>query len=619
MDAADTLLRKALKTTILASGCICGLVAAEEALGPMAGTGGVMRDAERRAVAAPPADSGRKTPEVAKPPVEDKKSAEDATAIGPVKSVRVLGDVEFAQRSDIDIPNRILAELAGDGSRTAGEIRDAIAKVRKDLMDKGYYLLRITLARRNAYTPGLGQLAVLVDEGRFGRVTISFVGDREDGTWFSRDQMEYRFRNIVENEPFDYSRLRNILSEVNSHPDLVVDTAIDVRKPIEGEGENRRVVRYADLGLTVHESMPIHGIWEINNYGMEEIEEWQTSLTFQYLNLTKHDDTLTVSPSVSFNGELASFAASYMLPHRWWRGGNTTLYGGYSYLDTEDVIPRLDLEGTGWFVGLMHSENLIDDDVRLLALQAGLLVRYIDDRYTALGHKLNERDATVFPLSLALSYTGRKADFIGGRNFATIQALVNTGTAGDDLDEMWTGADEHYWIARAQVAHLQPLFGITDANHAGRELHQWTLFTKVEGQYTDNTLVPTEKLSLGGFNTVRGYHARGYLGDWGLYGTTELRTPILVDSMASLFGDRKGKTPFDRLQLVAFTDFGYTRYNDLPRGYDDDEWLWSAGVGFRAALTKYMSARCDVAFPIHDGNNRDDDDFEVYLSVQFQF
>ena len=145
------------------------------------------------------------------------------------------------------------------------------------------------------------------------------------------------------------------------------------------------------------------------------------------------------------------------------------------------------------------------------------------------------------------------------------------------------------------------------------------MFSKIEGQYTDDTLVPTEKLSLGGFNTVRGYHTRGYLGDWGFYGTEELRTPILVDGFASLFGDRTGKTPFDRLQLVAFMDYGYTRYNDLPNGYDEDEWLWSAGFGLRAAVTKYCTARCDVAFPLHDGSNADDDDVEVYLSIQFQF
>ena len=62
-----------------------------------------------------------------------------------------------------------------------------------------------------------------------------------------------------------------------------------------------------------------------------------------------------------------------------------------------------------------------------------------------------------------------------------------------------------------------------------------------------------------------------------------------------------------------------TRYNDLPSGYDDNDFLLSAGVGLRLAVTKYSQLRCDVAFPCVDGNNDNDRDVEVYLSVQFQF
>ena len=122
-----------------------------------------------------------------------------------------------------------------------------------------------------------------------------------------------------------------------------------------------------------------------------------------------------------------------------------------------------------------------------------------------------------------MSYTGKKADGLGGRNFATLQGVFNLASSGDDLEELWTGAEEHYWILRGQLARLQPLFGFYDEK-SQKDLHQWMLFLKLEGQYTTENLIPTEKLSLGGYNTMRGYHARGYIGDYGLYGTTELRT-----------------------------------------------------------------------------------------------
>ena len=597
---------------------VCGgMLYAQETLGPMAGTGGVMRDAERRALAPlPTKEAGKAAPSVQTDASAAPQDESSKATLGVIETVKVFGSVEFAEREELSA--KILMALGEGGEKTMGDVKAALAAVRQDFVDRGFYLVRIALARSAAYNPETKTLSVLVDEGRFGRLTIRF-GEEEDGTWYSRDQILSRFRAVQEGETFDYSKLRTALFEANSHPDITIDTSIDVRKPIEGEGDDRRISRYADVNLDVRESFPFHIVWEVNNYGMEEVEEWQTSLTMQYLNLTKHDDVLTISPSMSFGAELMSVAASYMLPHHWWKGGNTTLYGGWSRLDVDDIVSRLDLEGSGWFVGLQHSEYLYDDDRHLWALSAGVLWRYIEDQYTALGQKLNKRDAAIMPLSLALSYTGRKADFLGGRNFATVQGLFNPCSTGDDLDEMWTDAEDNYWILRWQLARLQPLFGWFDEK-TKKDLHQWILFLKLEGQYTTENLIPVEKLSMGGYNCMRGYRTRGYLGDYGVYGTAELRTPILVDAISSCFSDRTDKNPLDRLQFVGFLDYGWTSYNDLPAGYSDDsEFLFSAGFGVRTAITKYTQLKCDVAFPLRDTDWADDDSMEVYLSVQVQF
>ena len=587
----------------------------EEGLAPMAGTGGPMRDAERRVLGDIPRKDVGKQPEIIpEQKAEGQPKPGDEKVLGEVAAIRFFGSTEFAEKHALG--DRLLAAL-GSGEKTVAEVTAAMTKVRLELMKEGYYLLRLSISRKETYDRGTKTLAILVDEGRFGRLTIKFE-DEEDGFWFSKDQIRSRFRQIEEGDTFDYNRFRGLLFDANAHPDLTIDTAIDVRKPIEGEGNDRRITRYADLNLDVHESCPFHAVWEVNNYGMEEINEWQTALTLQYLNLTKHDDVLTISPQISFGAEMMSIAGSYMLPHDYWLGGNTTLYGGYSYLDVNDIVPQLDLEGTGYFGGLQHTENIYNSDRHLLAVSVGILWRYLEDQYSALGYSLNQRGASILPLSLALSYTGKKADFLGGRNFATIQGLFNVMNSGDSLDELWTGAEENYWLTRCQLARLQPLFGWFDQK-TEQDLHQWMLFLKLEGQYTSDTLIPVEKLSLGGYNCLRGYRTRGYLGDYGLYGTAEIRTPILVDMFSACFGDRTDKTPIDRLQFLAFYDYGLTFYNDLPSGYDDSLFLCSAGVGARLALTKYSQLRCDVAFPFTDGDNDDQDDFEFYLGVQIQY
>jgi len=497
-----------------------------------------------------------------------------------------------------------------------------MAKVREALLKRGYYLVSLQLAKKNTYDKDQKTLSVLVDEGRFGKVNVKFEGEDDDGFWFSKRQIYTRFRDIEEGETFDYRRLRNALFDANSHPDLTIDTDIAVRKPLEGEGNDRRVARYADLELTVHESAPFHALWEVNNYGLRDVNEWQTALTLQYLNLTKHDDVLTFSPAMSLGAELISAAASYMLPHEYWRGGNTTVYGGWSSVEVDDIIPSLDLEGTGYFVGLQHSENLYNTDSHLLALSAGLLWRYIEDQYTVSSKALNERGAHILPLSVALSYTGKRPDGLSGRNFGTVQGVFNVMNAGDDIDKTWTGAEENYWVFRWQVARLQSLFGTADSNEQIN--HNWQFFMKLEGQYTDQTLIPTEKLMMGGYNCLRGYRTRGYVGDYGLYGTFELRTPLLVDAFASLFGDRTDKVAFDRLQFLAFYDYGWSGYNNLPDGYENEKFLCSAGVGARLAVTQYSQLRCDLAFPMIESEVAETDsdydrDMEVYFGFQLQF
>ena len=294
------------------------------------------------------------------------------------------------------------------------------------------------------------------------------------------------------------------------------------------------------------------------------------------------------------------------------------MYGGYSSLDVDGIVPRLNLEGSGYFFGIQHSENIYDTDRHLWAVSVGWLWRNIEDQYTAMGYELNERSTAIMPLSLALSYTGKKADALGGRNFATVQGLYNFMNSGDSLDELWTGAEENYWLIRWQLARLQPLFGVYDQEVA-QNLHQWMLFLKLEGQYATDTLIPVEKLALGGYNCMRGYRTRGYMGDYGTYGTVEIRTPILVDPFSALFSDRTDKKPIDRLQFLGFLDYGYTAFNDLPSSFDDSEFLYSAGMGARFSLTKYLQFRCDVAFPLRDTDWAEDDSMELYVSVQAQF
>lgn len=596
----------------LGMGTLCG---AEEVLGPMGGVGGTQRQIENRASAPSVPDAAGQAPGTAFPaPAVSSDGGQSVGEIWDIQAIAVKGDQAFAEKTGAkDI---LAADLVGGQPKSSLVIQEALRKVFRKFIEKKYYLARVTLPR-NPYDEKSKTLTVLVEAGLFGDVNIKFGNDRDQGRWFSREQIAKKLKELKRGETFDYQKLYDALSEINAHPDLTLDTKLTVRKPIEGEGDERRVVRYADMDFTVKESFPLHAVLDINNYGTDSVNNWQAALTLQYLNLTKADDVLTFSPSMSLDSSLRSLAGSYVRPHDQWKGGATTLYGGWSDLDCNDIVPNIDLIGTGWFVGLVRSYTLVEDEDRLISLSAGIVYRYIEDQFSAFSTKLQQRDITVMPLSVALSYSARKADALRGRNFATIQAVYNLEAGGgNSLDEMRVNADDNYMIGRLQLARLQPVFGSLDSME--RQVHQWIVFLKAEGQYSSTALIPAEELALGGHNTVRGYITKGYLGDNGLYGTAELRTPILLDFCSNLIGRKATRNPLDRIQFVVFTDAGYIETIDPLPGAEESENLLSVGGGIRIAVTKYSQLRLDVGVPVADASG-DDDSSEYYLDWQLQF
>ena len=585
---------------------------------------GVGTDASRAQSAAlnksvAPADKAA-TPQVA-PPAAAAAAANDPGPFWSLQAVRLVGDLEFAEAQGLQA--KIESALLTGAKVSAVSADAALSGVRKELMEAGYYLSTLSVVK-DSYAAAAQSLTVRVTAGYMGNVSVAFPDrDGEDGRWFSKKQVERRFSDVNSTEVFNYRDLHRRLSEVNSHPDLTLDTHIKVRSAATGEGDTSRTERYADLNLTAKESLPFHGMIEVNNYATEDLDDWQAQLTLQYLNLTKADDVLTVSPGITLNGDLWSIAASYMRPHNIYKGGATTVYGGYSDFQSDNVVPRIDLEGSGWFAGLVESFKLIDTEGSLLSLSGGILYRYIEDQFSAhlngQSLTLQERNVSILPLTVSLSYSDKKADFLRGRNFVTLSGVYNLWAGGDnDLDQMWYGAEENYTIARLQLARLQPLFGGRDVNN--NPIHQWTLFLRAEGQWSPDPLIPAEKLFLGGYHTVRGYTAKCGLGDSGIYGSAELRTPILLDPITHLFREGKGSTPLDRWQALVFLDAGYAEMQDALPGSIDGETMLSTGVGLRLAVTSYSQFRFDYGIPLIDIDADDGSDKGAfYVSGQLQF
>ena len=422
---------------------------------PLAGQ--AMSETMNRALAPETVRGEGKAPE-AKPQAQTQAAGpKDSVVIGEIASLSITGSEEFIEKQGVKA--QLERSLVDGKVKTVGDLKAAIEALRRELLMQGFYLAAVYPASADAYNASEKKLSLIVDAGRFGEIDVE-LAEKDGWHWYSQEQVARRMKNVKRNDIFDYTRLRSAIAGLNSHPDLLASTKISLRDTAgEGDKSDSPYTRFADVKLEVEDSFPFHLVWDVNNYGMEEVDDWQTSLTLQYLNLTRADDVITFSPATSFNGDLWSFSGSYMRPFDWLYGMNATIYGGYSDLETDGMLPSLSIEVTGWFVGFNWSANIYDDDARNFAFNVGIMYRYLEDEWTALAYKLNKRQAGYLPITAGYSYADKRGDWLGGRDFLNVNVTFNVASTEDDLKDYSEAAEEHFWLLRAGWQRLQPLFG----------------------------------------------------------------------------------------------------------------------------------------------------------------
>lgn len=524
-------------------------------------------------------------------------------------AITVTGDRDWFDEAHVR-DGRTLAKVFADALAKTN-VQAAAEIVQKEARDNGYYLCVVDSSDDGR--------TVNVEAGRFSQIDIRFGNDgKTDGRWFTASQIREKLeRSMVRpGEPFNYHVLYSQFRELNSNPDLAAN--IELRLPKEESEQDKRAM---GVEVKVDETYPFHAILGLDNYSTDAADNWTARATLQRLNLWKSDHALTVNGFSALNGSLYGGAGSYYIPYELGsRDAAFTVHGGASKVDSEDVVKYIDVEGDGYFYGAQTSVELLDSTRNSLRLALGVTYRHTKDGLVLHedGHKysLNKTGVDIIPLSLALMYSSRELDSWMGRNYATLEGVCNLGGSDDDeIKAQRAEADKDYWLARAQLARIQTVGGQFDAEKgwSGRSM----VFAKLDAQYAGGALIPAEQMGVGGANSVRGYKEREYLGDHAIVGTLEYRTPLYLGLVTRPKGEKAAQ---DRLQFVAFTDFGGLWREEPLSGEEDSEFLWGAGVGLRAAWSDYLQMRLDYAIPLNETTESEiSDGGRIHLSLQAQF
>lgn len=160
------------------------------------------------------------------------------------------------------------------------------------------------------------------------------------------------------------------------------------------------------------------------------------------------------------------------------------------------------------------------------------------------------------------------------------------------------GAPDSKFVSwRGQVQWLRQLNADSDVN----------LLLRSDIQLSSDDLVPLERFSLGGFQSVRGYRQDALLGDSGVFASAEVRVPVY-----------RWSNNRNSLAAVPFVDFGTTWSNSDNR-FQEEDTVVSLGVGVKLDLIDTLSARIDYGIPLIEVNDSDDTLQEqgVYFSLEY--
>ncbi len=439
-------------------------------------------------------------------------------------------------------------------------------------------------------TSGVVQLVVV--EGRLEAVRVQGA---------TREEEEYLRRNISteKGEVLRSSKLLNDLAWMNRSPYRRVDM---VYAPGFRFGTT-------DIILRTNEVDPFNAYLGYENSGNELLGEHRLLAGFTWAEAWGPDRTLSyqLTSDIEFES-ITSHSMVYSLPLPWRH--YATFLG--AYVDSQAQVDvdgtPLDIGGESWQLSSRYAMPIRfwAPDNWSHELEFGLDFKSSNNNLEFGGAEFF--DATTHIYQLGLGYNVLQQDKGGATKF-DLTGYLSPGGWDDNnttgkFQESRAGADSSYTYLTASIERSQRI---------GR---QATARFRAQGQISQDNLLASEQLGIGGPSTVRGYNTSIARGDKGGLLSAELYSPIY--SLAQWFDWRYTN---DELRFLVFADYASVSNANLLEGEQSSQDLFSLGFGFRYNIDEMIRIRADIGFPISDNlpEGADVDDVRANIAATITF
>ncbi len=418
-------------------------------------------------------------------------------------------------------------------------------------------------------------ITLKVTEMKVGRLRV------KNSRYFDLDKIKTRAASLQEGTVPNFNDVTKDITGLNQWPDRKVT-------PTLRAGVTPGTV---DVDLNVEDTAPIHGSTEINNRQSPSTTPERFVGTVHYDNLWQEGHSLTftyqVAPERPSDAEVFSLSYLARVPNVEWLSFLT-----YAVKSDSDVasIGGTNIVGPGQIVGERAVMTLPSLDHLFHTFQVGVDYKHFEQTVT-LGSDGFSSPVTYVPLVANYSAT-----FQGEKSTTQFNASVTYNMRPISSDA--AAFDAKRFDALPGFTHFN-----ADVSHTQELPEGFQLWGKVQGQVADGPLVSSEQLSLGGLDTVRGYLESEVLGDNGVVGNIELRTPNIGQMLQSQLKDETGQgtphfTTFNEWRFFAFADAGHAVVLDPLPEQQSQYSLWSYGVGTRFKVFNYMNGMVALSVPM---------------------
>lgn len=471
---------------------------------------------------------------------------------------------------EIDIEEAIYPFLGPN--KSAEDVEKARAALEKAYHDKGLQTVSVAVPPQNVQT----KVVVLkVTELKIGRLRV------KNSRYFDLDKIKDKAASLKEGTVPNFNDVTKDIVALNQWPDRRVTPALRA-------GVTPGTV---DVDLNVEDKAPIHGSFEVNNRQSPNTSETRISATVHYDNLWQlgHSASFTYQVAPSRPDDAQVFSGSYLarLPDVDWL--SFLLYGVKSNSNVA-TVGGTNIVGPGDIIGGRAVMTLPSRDNFFQTLSVGVDYKHFDQT-VGLGTDSFASPVTYYPVVGTYGATFQNDKFTTQFNAAITYNLRPFSSDVAAFDNKRFDASPSFTHFNVDVSHTQEL------------PEGFQLWGKVQAQVADGPLVSSEQLSAGGFDTVRGYLESEVLGDDGVIGNVEIRSPDIGPMLQKQMKDETGQgtprfTTFNEWRLFAFADAGHVAVQHALQDQASTFDLWSYGVGSRFKVFNGINGSLALSMPM---------------------